>query len=137
MASKTKSSKVKKPVTAKAPKSPKAAKKVEAKKAAPKSVAKVIAKAVSKVTTKVVAKVAAKVAPKEVAAEKVAPEKGVTEKVSKAKKEAAAPGVKPLSKKEIKAIWKVLHERGREKGFLTYDEINKTLPAQMIAGTLA
>jgi len=126
MASKIKSSKVKKPVTAKAPKSPKAPKKVEAKKAAPKSVAKVIAKAVSKVTTKVVAKVVAKVAPKEAAPEKVA----------KPKKEAAVPGIKPLSKKEIKAIWKVLHERGREKGFLTYDEINKTLPAQMIAGTL-
>ena len=128
MASKTKAKKE----TKKASKSSgasKAPKKVEKKvapkiKAAPKVPAKKI------VEKKVVAKAPEKIVSK-VASSKAAP-KVTPSVVTKALTEKAAV-VKAISKKEIKAIWKVLHERGREKGYLTIEEINKTLPAQMSA----
>lgn len=132
MASKTKAKKETKKVS-KSSGASKALKKVEKKvaskiKAAPKAPAKkiaekkVVAKAPEKTTLKTAsAKAAPKVAPS-------AATKAPTEK---------AAVVKAISKKEIKAIWKVLYERGREKGYLTIEEINKTLPAQMsAAGTI-
>lgn len=132
MASKTKAKKETKKVS-KSSGASKALKKVEKKvapkiKVAPKAPAKkiaekkVVAKAPEKTTLKTAsAKAAPKVAPS-------ATTKAPTEK---------AAVVKAISKKEIKAIWKVLYERGREKGYLTIEEINKTLPAQMsAAGTI-
>jgi RNA polymerase primary sigma factor len=122
MASKTKAKKETKKVN-KSTAASKTSKKVE-KKTAPKApVKKVVAKkpVAPKVAPKAAPKAASKVAPKEIAKVEV---KTPVEKV--------AP-VKAISKKEIKAIWKVLYERGREKGYLTIEEINKTLPAQMSA----
>ncbi len=128
MASKTKAKKETKKVS-KSSGASKAPKKVEKKvapkiKVAPKAPAKKIAekKVVAKAPEKTISKTASfKAAPK------IAPSVA-----TKAPTEKAAV-VKAISKKEIKAIWKVLYERGREKGYLTIEEINKTLPAQMSA----
>jgi RNA polymerase primary sigma factor len=129
MASKSKSKKS----SAKTSKKPTKAKAKPAPKKAAKPVAKKVAapKANKKTSTKVAAK-APKEATKKISAKK---EKPVKQAVAKAPVDAAKSKEKPMSKKDLKALWKALFEKGKDKGFLTYDEINKALPAQISGST--
>ena len=117
----------KKPLKAK-PKKPAAAKKAMAKKAAtakkkaaPKALAPKAAKKVPAPKAKAAAKAAVKAQPPKAAAKKASQEKAAPEAELKDSKEA------------IKKALETLVKRGKEQGFLTYDEINATLPAALMS----
>ncbi len=117
----------KKPLKAK-PKKPAAAKKAMAKKAAtakkkaaPKAVAPKAAKKAPAPKAKAAAKAAVKAQPKKAAAKKAPQVKAAPEAELKDSKEA------------IKKALETLVKRGKEQGFLTYDEINATLPAALMS----
>ncbi|HPD83250.1 MAG: RNA polymerase sigma factor RpoD [Alphaproteobacteria bacterium] len=69
----------------------------------------------------------AKSAPKKIAAKKAAPEKGSDEEAEEDDEEGAS---KRTVKGSLAQIVKKLVKQGKEKGYITYDQLNKALPAE-------
>jgi RNA polymerase primary sigma factor len=137
----------KKVVTKKAAKkavTKKVAKKAAKKAAAKKTARKIVKKAVKKTAKKAAKKFAKKTAAKKAVKKTVAGKKAALQRKAKPKKKTAAKksaGRKPAGsktknqagdKKTLAAVAK-LAAHGEKQGFLTYDEINKVLPEEMLS----
>jgi len=124
-----KSVSAKKTKTTKAVKKTKMAKtaaKTATKKAAKKTPKKEVAKEAKVTATK---KAVAKKAPSKKAAKKAAPAKAKKE-AENAKDDAAEEEAKPKVKGTLAQIVKKLVKQGKDKGYVTYDQLNKMLPAE-------
>ncbi|MEM6811992.1 MAG: RNA polymerase sigma factor RpoD [Pseudomonadota bacterium] len=107
----------------------KASKKSVSKTATKTTAKKAASKATKKTTKKVAAKKSPKAAPKKIAAKKTAANKNKKTDEEEAAAEEES-GTKRTVKGTLAQIVKKLVKEGKEKGYITYDQLNKALPAE-------